>query len=65
LAIVMRRMVGFRNISSFTGTSVDVAIVRDIVEHRLEDLLRLVNLIPPAAVGLIMRARSSTLAYPS
>jgi len=45
LATVMRRMVGFRNILVHGYEIVDVGIVRDIVEHRLEDLLRFVRLI--------------------
>jgi uncharacterized protein YutE (UPF0331/DUF86 family) len=45
LAIVIRRMVGFRNILVHGYQVVDVSIVRDIVEHRLEDLLRFVRVI--------------------
>jgi uncharacterized protein YutE (UPF0331/DUF86 family) len=45
LAAVMRRMVGFRNILVHGYETVDVAIVRDVVEHRLDDLLRFVALI--------------------
>lgn len=42
LAALMRRMVGFRNIVVHGYGDVDVAIVRDIVEHRLDDLLAFV-----------------------
>jgi uncharacterized protein YutE (UPF0331/DUF86 family) len=45
LAIVIRRMVGFRNILVHGYQVVDVSIVRDIVEHRLEDLLHFVSVI--------------------
>jgi uncharacterized protein YutE (UPF0331/DUF86 family) len=45
LQIIMRRMVGFRNILVHGYEIVDVGIVRDVVEHRLDDLLRLVGLI--------------------
>lgn len=45
LADTMRRMIGFRNILVHGYETVDVAIVRDIVEHRLDDLLRFVAVI--------------------
>jgi uncharacterized protein YutE (UPF0331/DUF86 family) len=45
LAEIIRRMVGFRNILVHGYETVDVAIVRDIVEHRLDDLLRFVAVI--------------------
>ena len=41
----MRRMVGFRDIVVHGYEIVDVAIVRVIVEQRLDDLLRFVTLI--------------------
>jgi uncharacterized protein YutE (UPF0331/DUF86 family) len=39
----LRKMTGFRNLAVHGYMSVDVAIVRDIVEHRLGDLLAFVN----------------------
>jgi uncharacterized protein YutE (UPF0331/DUF86 family) len=42
LADAMRRMVGFRNILVHGYEIVDVNIVREVVEHRLEDLLAFV-----------------------
>ena len=45
LAVVLRRMVGFRNILVHGYEMVDVAIVRDIVENRLDDLLRFVAVV--------------------
>jgi uncharacterized protein YutE (UPF0331/DUF86 family) len=42
LANAMRQMVGFRNILVHGYEIVDVAIVRDVVEHRLGDLLAFV-----------------------
>jgi uncharacterized protein YutE (UPF0331/DUF86 family) len=39
LGDTLRRMVGFRNIVVHGYVSVDPAIVRDVVEHRLSDLL--------------------------
>ena len=39
LTETMRKMVGFRNIVVHGYQSVDPAIMRDIVEHRLDDLL--------------------------
>ena len=39
LTDTMRRMVGFRNIVVHGYQSVDPEIMRDIVEHRLDDLL--------------------------
>ena len=39
LADTMRKMTGFRNIVVHGYQSVDPAIMRDIVEHRLDDLL--------------------------
>ncbi len=40
LAATMRRMVGFRNILVHGYEIVDVAVVQEIVEHRLDDLLQ-------------------------
>lgn len=42
LGLTMRRMVGFRNIVVHGYEVVDLDIVRDIVEHRLDDLLSFV-----------------------
>jgi len=39
LTETMRQMVGFRNIVVYGSQSVDPEIMRDIVEHRLDDLL--------------------------
>jgi len=47
LAEVMRGMVGFRNILVHLYEAVDLEIVRDIVEHQLDDLLRFASLIRP------------------
>ena len=48
----LRRMVGFRNLVVHGYASVDLAIVRDIVDNHLDDLLRYVRAIraklPPA-----------------
>jgi uncharacterized protein YutE (UPF0331/DUF86 family) len=40
LAATMRRMVGFRNVLVHGYEIVDVAVVQEIVEHRLGDLLQ-------------------------
>jgi uncharacterized protein YutE (UPF0331/DUF86 family) len=45
LAEVMRGMVGFRNILVHVYETVDLEIVRNIVEHELDDLLRFTGLI--------------------
>jgi uncharacterized protein YutE (UPF0331/DUF86 family) len=45
LADTIRRMVGFRNILVHGYETVDVTIVLDIVEHRLDDLLQFVAVI--------------------
>jgi len=45
LAKVLRQMVGFRNILVHGYQAVDLAIVSDVVEHRLDDLLRFVQVI--------------------
>jgi len=42
LAARMKSMVGFRNILVHEYEDVDLAIVRDVVEHRLGDLLEFV-----------------------
>ena len=41
LALTLRNMVGFRNVIVHGYDTVDIAIVRDVVEHRLDDLLSL------------------------
>ncbi len=38
-------MVGFRNILVHGYETVDVAVVREVVEHRLDDLLRFAHVI--------------------
>jgi uncharacterized protein YutE (UPF0331/DUF86 family) len=43
LTDTMRRMVGFRNVLVHGYGTVDLEIVRDIVEHRLPDLLEFVQ----------------------
>ena len=40
LADALRNMAGFRNILVHGYDTVDLAIVRDVVEHRLDDLLQ-------------------------
>ena len=45
LATTLRNMVGFRNVLVHGYDDVDVAIVRDVVEHRLDDLLRFVAIV--------------------
>ena len=45
LAVSLRRMVGFRNILVHGYETVDVAIVREVVEHRLDDLLAFARVI--------------------
>lgn len=42
LAATLRRMVGFRNVIVHGYDTVDLAIVRDVLENRLEDLLAFV-----------------------
>lgn len=39
----MFRIVGFRNILVHGYASVDLGVVRDVVEHRLDDLLGFVT----------------------
>lgn len=45
LAATLGRMVGFRNVLVHGYDVVDLDIVRDVVEHRLDDLLRFVTVI--------------------
>lgn len=45
LAATMRRMVGFRNILVHGYEIVDVTVVQEVVEHRLDDLLEFVRVI--------------------
>ena len=45
LATTLRNMVGVRNVLVHGYDDVDVAIVRDVVEHRLDDLLEYVTLV--------------------
>ena len=45
LAGTLRNMVGFRNILVHGYDDVDLAVVRDIVEHRLDDLLQFVAVV--------------------
>jgi uncharacterized protein YutE (UPF0331/DUF86 family) len=45
VAGVVRRMVGLRNILVHGYDVVDIAVVRDVVEHRLDDLLGVVTMI--------------------
>jgi uncharacterized protein YutE (UPF0331/DUF86 family) len=42
LAATLRRMVGFRNVVVHGYDTVDLGIVRDVVENRLDDLLAFV-----------------------
>jgi uncharacterized protein YutE (UPF0331/DUF86 family) len=43
LAETLRRMIGFRNVLVHGYDEVDLAVVRDVVEHRLDDLLAFVG----------------------
>jgi uncharacterized protein YutE (UPF0331/DUF86 family) len=45
LTDTMRRMVGFRNVLVHGYDTVDLQIVRDVVEHRLADLLEFVQVV--------------------
>ncbi len=45
LAETMKRMTGFRNVLVHGYQAVDLAIVRDIVERRLDDLLAFVEVV--------------------
>jgi uncharacterized protein YutE (UPF0331/DUF86 family) len=42
LVVTMKQMAGFRNVLVHGYQSVDLVVVRDIVEHRLDDLLQFV-----------------------
>ena len=42
LATTLRRMVGFRNVVVHGYDTVDLAVVRDVLENRLDDLLAFV-----------------------
>jgi uncharacterized protein YutE (UPF0331/DUF86 family) len=53
LAATLRDMVGFRNVLVHGYDDVDLGIVRDVVEHHLDDLIQFVaivraRLVPPA-----------------
>ena len=50
LATTLRRMVGFRNILVHGYDDVDLAVVRDILDHRLDDLLLFVTRIRQSAI---------------
>ena len=45
LAATLQKMVGFRNVLVHGYDTVDLAIVRDVVEHRLDDLLQFVAVV--------------------
>jgi uncharacterized protein YutE (UPF0331/DUF86 family) len=45
LAATLRRMVGFRNVLVHGYGTVDLAIVRDVLENRLDDLLAFVAVV--------------------
>jgi uncharacterized protein YutE (UPF0331/DUF86 family) len=45
LAATLRDMVGFRNVLVHGYNDVDLAVVRDVVEHKLDDLLEFVALV--------------------
>jgi uncharacterized protein YutE (UPF0331/DUF86 family) len=45
LAATLRHMVGFRNVLVHGYDDVDLAIVRDVVEHKLDDLLDFVAIV--------------------
>lgn len=49
LAGRMRRMVGFRNIAVHEYRALDLAIVRDIIEHRLDDFRQFASIFVAAA----------------
>jgi uncharacterized protein YutE (UPF0331/DUF86 family) len=53
LASTLRNMVGFRNVLVHGYDDVDLGIVRDVLEHRLDDLIQFVAIVrgrlgPPA-----------------
>jgi uncharacterized protein YutE (UPF0331/DUF86 family) len=45
LARILRNMVGFRNVLVHGYDDVDLSIVRDMVDHRLDDLLQFVTVV--------------------
>ena len=45
LAGILRNMVGFRNVLVHGYDDVDLSIVRDVVDHRLDDLLQFVTVV--------------------
>jgi uncharacterized protein YutE (UPF0331/DUF86 family) len=45
LALVLRRAIGFRNVLVHGYTTVDLAVVIDVLKNRLDDLLRYVAII--------------------
>jgi len=45
LARILRNMVGFRNVLVHGYDDVDLSIVRDVVDHRLDDLLQFVTIV--------------------
>lgn len=51
-AATLGRMVGFRNLLIHEYTKIDLAIVRDVVEHRLDDLLGFVAAIRRRLAGV-------------
>lgn len=55
LAATLRNMAGFRNILVHGYDTVDLAVVRDVIERRLDDLLMFV-----AAIREVLRTGDST-----
>ena len=51
LAATLQKMVGFRNVLVHGYDTVDLAIVRDVVEHRLDDLLQFVAVVRGRLAG--------------
>ena len=45
LAPALSRMAGFRNVLVHGSSAVDLAIVRDVVEHHLDDLIRFAEIV--------------------